>query len=94
MAKFSMAHGMTWNMLFCFALMTLSVFNYGFDNQIFSSIQAMTPFEKRFGYYDTKTQEWGFTAERLAILNSMGLPAKGTIQLTWPVKLEINKACI
>jgi SP family sugar:H+ symporter-like MFS transporter len=33
-------------------------------------------YEKRFGSYDPTTDEWGFSAEHLSFLNSLGLPAK------------------
>lgn len=40
-------------LIFSVSLVAVSAANYGFDNQGFSAAQAMTPFEKQFGYFDT-----------------------------------------
>lgn len=39
-------------------------------------ISVFTAYEKRFGTYDSSTQEWVISAEHLSFLNSFGLPAK------------------
>ncbi|KAJ5579803.1 general substrate transporter [Penicillium hispanicum] len=66
----------SWNLGLAIIVMALSVFSFGFDNSVFSNIQAMDAYEKKFGSYDPQTKEWGFTAQHLAFLNALGLPAK------------------
>ncbi|KAJ5748754.1 uncharacterized protein N7511_010450 [Penicillium nucicola] len=65
-----------WNLIMAILVINVSVFSFGFDQSVFSTIQAMDAYEKRFGTYDHKTETWGFTAEHLSFLNSFGLPAK------------------
>ncbi|CAI7564592.1 unnamed protein product [Penicillium pancosmium] len=64
------------NMVLAIFVMSVSVFSYGFDNSVFSTIQAMDAYEKRFGTYNPETKTWGFTTQHLSFLNSLGLPAK------------------
>ncbi|CAG8033353.1 unnamed protein product [Penicillium salamii] len=66
----------SWNLLLAIIVINISVFSFGFDQSVFSTIQAMDAYEERFGTYDPSTQTWGFTAEHLSFLNSFGLPAK------------------
>ncbi|KAJ5327232.1 hypothetical protein MYU51_017695 [Penicillium brevicompactum] len=66
----------SWNLLLAIIVINASVFSFGFDQSVFSTIQAMDAYEKRFGTYNPSTQEWSFTAEHLSFLNSFGLPAK------------------
>ncbi|KAJ5090801.1 hypothetical protein N7532_009485 [Penicillium argentinense] len=70
------------NMVLAIIVMSVSVFSFGFDNSVFSTIQAMDAYEKRFGTYNPKTKEWGFSTEHLSFLNSLGLPAKCVGALT------------
>ncbi|GKZ53135.1 hypothetical protein AnigIFM49718_005716 [Aspergillus niger] len=72
----NMRHAFTWNMLIAYALIATSVFSYGFDDAVYSTIQTMDSFEKQFGTYDNSTGEYGFSTQHLAFLNSLGLPAK------------------
>ncbi|KAJ5100480.1 general substrate transporter [Penicillium angulare] len=64
------------NMALAIFVMGVSVFSFGFDNSVFSTIQAMDAYEKRFGTYNPQERTWGFTTEHLSFLNSLGLPAK------------------
>ncbi|RAL03922.1 aldehyde dehydrogenase [Aspergillus ibericus CBS 121593] len=79
-------HAFTWNMLIAYMIIAISVFSYGFDDAVFSTIQTMDSFEKQFGTYDRSTGEYGFSTQHLAFLNSLGLPAKaaGTF-LGWAI---------
>ncbi|KZL68472.1 sugar transporter [Colletotrichum incanum] len=52
-------------------LIALSQFNYGFDNQAFTSTQAMDAFERQFGEYDGATQQWKIPTYFLSLLNSL-----------------------
>ncbi|RAK87674.1 aldehyde dehydrogenase [Aspergillus costaricaensis CBS 115574] len=72
----NMRHAFTWNMLIAYAIIATSVFSYGFDDAVYSTIQTMDSFEKQFGTYDSSTGEYGFSTQHLAFLNSLGLPAK------------------
>lgn len=38
----SLRGAFTWTMLMVFVIVNVSVFSYGFDNSVYSSIQAMT----------------------------------------------------
>ncbi|KIX05525.1 uncharacterized protein Z518_06397 [Rhinocladiella mackenziei CBS 650.93] len=66
----------SWRLLVALVVINVSVFSYGWDNSIYSTVQAMNSFQKKFGSYDDTRHKWDFTASDLAILNSMGLPAK------------------
>ncbi|KXH68696.1 sugar transporter [Colletotrichum salicis] len=52
-------------------LITVSQFNYGFDNQAFTSTQAMDAFERQFGEYDNATRQWKIPTYFLSLLNSL-----------------------
>lgn len=52
-------------------LIALSTFNYGFDNQAFSTTQAMDAFEKQFGVYDPTTKTYGLEPYWLSLFNSL-----------------------
>ncbi|PWY88302.1 aldehyde dehydrogenase [Aspergillus heteromorphus CBS 117.55] len=69
-------HAFTWNMVIAYTMIAVSVFSYGFDDAVFSTIQSMDSFEKQFGTLDTSTGEYAFSTQHLAFLNSLGLPAK------------------
>ncbi|RAK79173.1 general substrate transporter [Aspergillus fijiensis CBS 313.89] len=66
----------TRNMLVAYMLIGLSVFSYGFDDSVYSTIQTMDAFEKQFGSYNSATGKYGYTTKHLAYLNSLGSPAK------------------
>ncbi|KAH8893559.1 general substrate transporter [Thozetella sp. PMI_491] len=53
-------------------LVASSPFNYGFDNQGFSTIQSMDYFARQFGEYNPKTKSYFLPTEWLALFN--GLP--------------------
>ncbi|KAK1519802.1 sugar transporter [Colletotrichum paranaense] len=52
-------------------LIAVSQFNYGFDNQAFTSTQAMDAFERQFGEYDEATRQWKIPTYFLSLLNSL-----------------------
>ncbi|OLN86397.1 High-affinity glucose transporter RGT2 [Colletotrichum chlorophyti] len=52
-------------------LIAVSQFNYGFDNQAFTSTQAMDAFERQFGEYDDATRQWKIPTYFLSLLNSL-----------------------
>ncbi|WYZ41399.1 hypothetical protein EsH8_V_000294 [Colletotrichum jinshuiense] len=52
-------------------LIAVSQFNYGFDNQAFTSTQAMDAFERQFGEYDDATHQWKIPTYFLSLLNSL-----------------------
>lgn len=52
-------------------LIALSQFNYGFDNQAFTSTQAMDAFERQFGEYNPVTKTYAIPTYFLSLLNSL-----------------------
>ncbi|KAK1512175.1 sugar transporter [Colletotrichum tamarilloi] len=52
-------------------LIAVSQFNYGFDNQAFTSTQAMDAFERQFGEYYDATRQWKIPTYFLSLLNSL-----------------------
>lgn len=52
-------------------LLVCSSFSHGFDNQGFSTIQAMDSFTEQFGEYNTATREYRIPAHFLSYLNSL-----------------------
>ncbi|KAF4914517.1 High-affinity glucose transporter ght1 [Colletotrichum viniferum] len=52
-------------------LIALSQFNYGFDNQAFTSTQAMDAFERQFGEHDPATKAYAIPTYFLSLLNSL-----------------------
>ncbi|RDW85206.1 putative sugar transporter-1 [Coleophoma cylindrospora] len=52
-------------------LIAISTFNYGFDNQAFSTTQAMTPFTKQFGTYNPKTKTYHLETYFTSLFNSL-----------------------
>ncbi|KAH8671636.1 general substrate transporter [Xylariales sp. PMI_506] len=53
------------------ALIALSTFNYGFDNQAFSTTQSMTPFVEQFGTYNATTKAYVLETYWLSLFNSL-----------------------
>lgn len=51
----------------------VSVFSYGFDSALYNTIQAMTPFEERFGSFNHKKKKYTIDPTHLALLNSFPL---------------------
>lgn len=52
-------------------LIALSTLNYGFDNQGIATSQAMAPYKKQFGEYNTKTNTYAIQPYFLSLLNSL-----------------------
>ncbi|KAJ9633278.1 Hexadecenal dehydrogenase [Knufia peltigerae] len=65
-----------WRLLVALFVINVSVFSFGFDNSVYSTTQAMDSFQKQFGSYNHKTHKYSYSARNLALLNSLGLPAK------------------
>ncbi|VUC32433.1 unnamed protein product [Clonostachys rosea] len=63
----------TSNLLLATMSMAFSVFTFGFEQAVFDTVQAMTPFERRFGDFLESEGQYGFTASKLAYLNSFPL---------------------
>lgn len=53
------------------ALIALSTFNYGFDNQGIATSQAMLAYKKQFGEYNPKTNTYAVPTYYLSLLNSL-----------------------
>lgn len=53
------------------ALIALSTFNYGFDNQGIATSQAMLAYKKQFGDYNPKTNTYAVPTYYLSLLNSL-----------------------
>jgi MFS transporter, SP family, sugar:H+ symporter len=54
-----------------FFLIFLSTVNYGFDNQGFNTTQAMKPFKKSFGVWNSKAQTYALETYWLSMFNSL-----------------------
>ncbi|KAF7550904.1 hypothetical protein G7Z17_g5393 [Cylindrodendrum hubeiense] len=88
------------------ALIAVSTFNYGFDNQAFASTQAMDAFDKQFGVWDEATGAYILEPSWLSLFNSLNyigfavVPADarglmvGSYQLSLAIGgLVINSVC-
>ncbi|PON21178.1 sugar transporter [Trichoderma gamsii] len=53
------------------ALIALSTFNYGFDNQGIATSQAMLAYKKQFGDFNPKTNTYAVPTYYLSLLNSL-----------------------
>lgn len=53
------------------ALIALSTFNYGFDNQGIATSQAMLAYKKQFGDFNPKTNTYAIPTYYLSLLNSL-----------------------
>lgn len=53
------------------AVIAVSTFNYGFDNQAFSTTQAMDAFDRQFGVLDPKTKKYILEPYWLSLFNSL-----------------------
>ncbi|CAK7205082.1 hypothetical protein SEUCBS139899_007847 [Sporothrix eucalyptigena] len=58
-------------LLYSVVLISISSMNYGFDNQAFSTTQAMTPFTRRFGEYNETTKAYYFPSYWLSLFDSL-----------------------
>ena len=56
---------------FSVALIAISQFNFGFDQQAYSNTQAMDHFERQFGTYSEKLGAWTIESYELSLLNSL-----------------------
>lgn len=56
-------------------LISVSQFNYGFDNQAFAQTQAMDAFDKQFGEYNAATGKYALSTQFTSLLN--GIPFIG-----------------
>ncbi|KAH8891232.1 general substrate transporter [Thozetella sp. PMI_491] len=56
---------------FATTLVALSSFNYGFDNQGYATTQAMTPFQRQFGWYDETTKSYYLETTWLSLFSSL-----------------------
>ena len=72
------------------SLVAISAANYGFDNQGFSAAQAMVPFAKQFGVYDSKKGTYELQAYWLSLFSSVvwagfavGIVAGSAISARW-----------
>ena len=52
-------------------LIAISQFNFGFDQQSFAATQAMDAFEKQFGVWSEKDQDWVLPPAWLALFNGL-----------------------
>ncbi|WYZ43122.1 hypothetical protein EsH8_VI_000821 [Colletotrichum jinshuiense] len=63
----------TSNLLWVTLVFGMSVFTFGYEGSTLNTIQAMTPFEERFGDYIPAKKAYGFTSNKLAYMNSFPL---------------------
>lgn len=56
---------------FSVALIAVSQFNFGFDQQAYSTTQAMDHFERQFGTYSEKLGRYTIEPYELSLLNSL-----------------------
>lgn len=68
-------------------LICFSQFNFGFDQQGFSTTQAMDAFAKQFGYFDEKKQKYELDSVWLSMFN--GFIPLG--QATGKIKTSITR---
>ncbi|KAK7919940.1 general substrate transporter [Apiospora marii] len=63
------------NLVLATMVLMTSVFAYGFENSVLSTVQAMNAYERIFGEYNAKTKKYEFTVDHLAYLNAFPLVA-------------------
>lgn len=61
--------------------LSLAALNFGYDVGIFSGVQAMSPFRRRFGELNEKTGKWALASYMQSIMNS--LPFFGKLIGCW-----------
>ncbi|KAL2844877.1 putative sugar transporter [Aspergillus pseudodeflectus] len=54
-----------------FAVISVSTFNYGFDNAAYNNTQAMEAFQAQFGDWDTATGKYKISPSWLSLFNSL-----------------------
>ncbi|KAH7160676.1 general substrate transporter [Dactylonectria macrodidyma] len=59
------------NLVLSIAIIAVSTFNYGFDNQAFATTQAMNHFAKQFGHFNEATGKYALGSDWLALFNSL-----------------------
>ncbi|KAI0021066.1 general substrate transporter [Xylariomycetidae sp. FL0641] len=77
-------------------LICISQLNYGFDNQGFSAIQSLDPFEKQFGEWNDKKQSYELPPEWLSMFNSFGYLGLfvGVVIGSWVSKRYGRRMCM
>ncbi|OLN87617.1 putative glucose transporter rco-3-like protein 2 [Colletotrichum chlorophyti] len=71
--NYKVTRHITSNLLWVTLVFGMSVFTFGYEGSTLNTIQAMTPFEKRFGDFLPERQAYGFTSNKLAYMNSFPL---------------------
>ncbi|KAH7026648.1 low-affinity glucose transporter HXT1 [Microdochium trichocladiopsis] len=71
--NYKLSEHVTSNLALAIVTMMSSIFAYGFETSVLSTIQAMDAYEEQFGEWNPKKQVWEFTPSRLAYLNSFPL---------------------
>ncbi|RTE74410.1 hypothetical protein BHE90_011145 [Fusarium euwallaceae] len=66
---------LTSNLLMSVMVLSTSVFTFGFETAVLSTVQAMSQFEKRFGEWNPETEKYFISPSKLAYLNSFPLIA-------------------
>ncbi|KXH59216.1 hypothetical protein CSAL01_11772 [Colletotrichum salicis] len=71
--NYKVTRHITSNLLMVTLVFGMSVFTFGYEGSTLNTIQAMTPFEQRFGDYIPAKKAFGFTSNKLAYMNSFPL---------------------
>ena len=58
-------------LIYAITLIALSQINFGFDQGVFTNTQAMTPFERKFGIWNSTRDTWVIEPYFLSLLNSL-----------------------
>jgi MFS family permease len=88
-------------LLFTVFILALSQVNFGSDIAAFSTTQAMTAFEEKFGVYDPKRKRYAIEPYFLSLLNSLtynigqviGVVAGGYIGHRWGRRWSLYTMC-
>lgn len=65
-------------------LITISQFNFGFDQQGFAATQAMDAFAKQFGVFDKGVQEWILEPVWLSFFNGFNYLGQAAGAFVYP----------
>lgn len=68
---FSLKSKFNKNLTFSVVIIAVSQFNFGFDQQAYSTTQAMDHFERQFGTYNEQDSDWTIEPYELSLLNSL-----------------------
>ncbi|OHW89894.1 sugar transporter [Colletotrichum incanum] len=71
--NYKLSRHITSNLLMVTLVFGMSVFTFGYEGSTLNTIQAMTPFEERFGDFIPEKKAYGFTSNKLAYMNSFPL---------------------